>query len=43
MVKEEEEVKEETKVLIFCWLCASQLDDNNACTDETCCLYGEPQ
>ena len=41
MVNEEEE--EETKVLRFCWLCASQLDDNNACTDETCCLYGEPQ
>ena len=35
--------EEETKVLRFCWLCASQIDDNNACTDETCCLYGEPQ
>ena len=38
MVNEEEE----TKVLRFCWLCASNLDDNDACTDETCCLYGEP-
>lgn len=31
------------RALKFCWLCASLLDDNNACTDPTCCLYGEPQ
>ena len=43
MVNEEETQEEQVKILRFCWLCASQLDDNNACTDPTCCLYGEPQ